>query len=278
MKPQPSRTVPTGTPKAGTVTTRVNGPGEYKTPPLTIGNPGYYVWTESINPRSTKPESASAFINPWQGKFGIAEETTLVPWQVDISTALSRNEAKVGDTVSDEVTVTGLPPTSSGQDAIELTMYGPLERKPDRSAEVPEAAPVYATSTVPGANGRHQSDTFGPFTEAGCYTTVAHYPGGEWTSSFTSAYGLPDETVCITPVIEPAMDVESATSNRQLPAHTADAPRHTSPTPAPAPASQPVERQHLAETGFSSRTIAAGGVIALGLGLACGIPTWRRRA
>lgn len=282
VKPGPSSTVPAGTPKAGTVTTRVSGPGEYRTPSLTVRTPGYYVWTESISPRSTKPESASAFVKPWQGKFGIAEETTLVPWEVGISTALSRNEATVGDVVTDEVTLTGLPPTSSGGDDIELTMYGPLEQRPDRSAEIPEAAPVFATSTVPIANGTHQSGRFGPFTEAGCYTTVAHYPGDARTLSFTSAYGLADETVCVTADVEPAVDVEPATSGQELPAHTAAVPARPNPAPAPAPApsaaSQPAERQHLAETGFSSPTIAAVGVITLGLGLACGILTWRRRA
>ncbi|HET8795833.1 MAG TPA: hypothetical protein VFM62_05605 [Arthrobacter sp.] len=194
-KPQPSNTVPGGTPKVGTVTTRISGPGEYKTPSLTVGSPGYYVWTESIDPRSTEPKAASAFIKPWQGKFGIAEETTLVPQPTGINTEPSRNDAKVGDAETDQVTATGLPPSTSG---------------------------------------------------------------GE--------------------VIEPAGDVEPATAGRQPSARIPDAPGRTGPVPAAAETTQPVGRQQLAETGATSRTIAAGGVIALGLGLSCGILTWRRRA
>lgn len=59
--------VPAGAPAVGTVSTLVAGNGTSVTEGLTVSEPGYYVWTESI--------AATAETAPWSGLFGHASET-----------------------------------------------------------------------------------------------------------------------------------------------------------------------------------------------------------
>ncbi|GAB3271767.1 hypothetical protein [Arthrobacter pigmenti] len=274
QKPGLRNAIPDKTPKVGTVVTRVDGPGTYKTPSLTVAGPGYYVWTGTIDPASTRPQQAARFVEPWQSKFGIADETTLVPWKLKVRTELSQHEVVVGDSVTDLVTVSGLPETASSQDRgrIRLTMYGPLEQKLDERLDAPEKAPVFAEVRVPANNGQQRSGTFGPFTESGCYTVVASYAGDERTLPYTSAYGIPDETVCVSPKPQPENEPEPPEHTQ--PAAAAGTPKGPEPSAQEPTISRP---QQLAETGASLNLMAAGGIMATGLGLSCGILSWRRR-
>lgn len=304
-KPELSNSVPDDAPKVGTVTTEVAGPGTYKTPSLTIAGPGYYVWTEAINPASTQPHQAAQFIKPWQSKFGIAEETTLVPWRLTVHTELSQHEAVVGEPITDLVTVSGLPETAPPGDSakIRLTMYGPLKQKPVESPDVPDEAPVFAEVLIAANNGQQRSDTFGPFPHPGCYTVVASFAGDEQTLPYTSAYGIPDETVCVSPKPQPENNESKPPEQPQAgspeaspnPGPEASSPPAQTPTsessgkpvpaagpPAPREAST-YERttarpQKLAETGVNLDLMAAGGIMTIGLGLSCGILSRRRRA
>lgn len=61
---------PAGAPVAGTVSTVVDGPGEWTTPAVAAPRPGYYVWTERIAPDAEQTGFTSTF--------GAASETTVV--------------------------------------------------------------------------------------------------------------------------------------------------------------------------------------------------------
>lgn len=70
QQPEPAPEVPDGVPLAGDVRTTVTGDGQYRTPPIVVGEPGYYVWTETIE--------ADEHHTGWASSFGQADETTLV--------------------------------------------------------------------------------------------------------------------------------------------------------------------------------------------------------
>ncbi|GAB3616293.1 hypothetical protein GCM10027416_08500 [Okibacterium endophyticum] len=58
------------------------GPGEYTTPECTLPAAGYYVWVERIVPGDTPHEQGGGRIAPWESRFGVASEITLVPFPV----------------------------------------------------------------------------------------------------------------------------------------------------------------------------------------------------
>ncbi|WP_066041062.1 hypothetical protein [Herbiconiux solani] len=55
------------------------GPGVYATAPCTVPSPGYYVWTDSIDPARTPADRGGTRLQGFTSPFGVASETTLVP-------------------------------------------------------------------------------------------------------------------------------------------------------------------------------------------------------
>lgn len=262
--PTETGSVPSGTPFLGTVTTTVSGKGRYETPSITVPAAGYYVWTESIDPGSARPAEASPYVAPWSGSFGLPLETTLVPWRPSVSTKLSQVSALPGAVVHDTVTATGFNPADDGG-VVGLTMYGPLAGAPAESSDVPEGAPIHSHVDVPARDGTARSSDFAPLGEPGCYTVVATFSGSSNEEAFTSAFGIPAETVCIeappAPAAEPPDD---------QPAPALSAPAHAPAMPEAASASD-----ELARTGVSAGAMTGCALIALGLGL--GLRTAVRR-
>ena len=259
-KPVLQESVPEGTPSVGTVATRVTGPGTYNTAGLAVPSPGWYVWTESIAPESALPAVAAAYVLGWQGQFGIAAETTFVPWTPEIRTQLSAHEALVGDRVTDAVTSEGFgPPVTESGSIVTLSMYGPLAERPSLTAEVPDDAPLHSETTVPAVSGNQSSEPFVAFTEPGCYTVVAMYAGDEHTNPFTSAFGEPSETVCVQ---APAAAESPEPAEEEAPA----APAVDAGNAAPA---TPSHRPELAQTGVRAEVAAGAALVLLGIGLAC---------
>lgn len=82
-----SDTVPEGSPVVCVVETAVNGIGEYDTPECTLSAPGYYVWTERIDPAALDAEAGGGRIRPWQSAYGIASEITVVTAPAGIAPA-----------------------------------------------------------------------------------------------------------------------------------------------------------------------------------------------
>ncbi|WP_104118211.1 hypothetical protein [Arthrobacter sp. B1805] len=262
--PAESPTVPAGTPSIGTVTTRVSGAGSYQTPPVTVPSAGFYVWTESIDPRSARPAQAAPLIQAWSGPFGLPLETTLVPWQPRLTTTLSQSSAPLGAVVHDTVAAEGFDTADDG-DLVRLTMYGPLAGMPAESPSVPGDAPVHSHTDVPAANGTVTSENFGPLEAPGCYTVVASFSGSSTEEPFVSAFGIPDETVCVEEPPAPAPVPDGGPPVEHVPA----------PAPAQADAS-PGREQQLARTGVSAATMAGSALIALGLGVGLSIAARRR--
>lgn len=310
--PKLSGKVPEGTARVGAVTTTVNRTGSYKTGPLTVPSPGYYVWTESILPESAVPAEAAPHILPWQGRFGERQETTLVPWQPVIGTALSRQEAAVGDTVTDLVTLRGVAVRPSGvpgadRPAVQLTMYGPLQQRPEPVRDVPEGAPVHSEVSVPAVNGSQESPPFAAFQKPGCYTVVARLAGDDRSLPAISRFGEPEETVCVKEPAAPAAVPQPVAPTPDGPVPQTSAPAnpvpaaavpHTAPPVAPEPADDvpeapvppapvPAAEVHtpgpgatnarLAETGALSAPLAGAGLGLLGLGLGAMLVARRRQ-
>ncbi|PPF88690.1 hypothetical protein C5B96_02340 [Subtercola sp. Z020] len=76
-QPDQQPTVPPHTPLVCTVATRAeDGPGEYETPDCILPAPGYYVWTETIDPADTPVEKGGGRLTAWASSFGAASEMT----------------------------------------------------------------------------------------------------------------------------------------------------------------------------------------------------------
>lgn len=195
-RPSESAEIPGGAPEAGSVRSLVSGPGEYRTASIPVSDPGYYVWTERIDPSSAVPESARDFVKPWQSVFGKASETSLLTWSPTLSTELSSHEVTPGSTVTDRVSVSGLPPAAVRNPVpLTLRMYGPLPQLPAQTSDIPEQSPLFQTKTVPAVDG--VTAEFGPLLDPGCYTVVASFDASEELEAWQSDFGEPSETVCV---------------------------------------------------------------------------------
>ncbi|AJT42530.1 hypothetical protein [Psychromicrobium lacuslunae] len=254
-RPRESTVVPSGTPLLGTVSTAVRGPGRFSTPALTISKPGYYVWTERINPSSAIPASAHDSIRPWQGSFGLPAETSLSRWRPAISTELSSHQGEPGIAISDQLHLSGSIP--AGQ-TVRLTMYGPLAERPLPASQVPAGSKIFKSVELP-LSGPMKAD-FGILPLPGCYTVVATVAGSTEVVPFRGIFGDPQETVCLkrasAPMPQPPhpgpVAAPSTAPTKPAPATTASPPSQSSSQP-----NQGVAK--LANTGNAGLLAVSGG-------------------
>ncbi|WP_285725541.1 hypothetical protein [Psychromicrobium xiongbiense] len=240
--PVESDAVPVGSPTVGTVSTAVNGPGLYQTATLTVQKPGYYVWTETLNPAAQGPDGA-AFL-PWASRFGVASETTAVPWSPQLSTVLTAVQTSDGHALTDTLQILDTP-AQPGPLTATLTLYGPLADRPTLSATIPPGAPVVRSVQVPAVNGT-QVD-LGVVDGIGCYTVVTALDAAATVNAVTSAFGEPSETFCRTAPVS-----STSTTTTPVTEHPATAPHLPEPGP------------ELAATGMVTST---GWLAVVGLGL-----------
>lgn len=141
-RPSESPEPPGDAPVVGTVSTDVTGDeqgeAEATTEGLTITEPGYYVWFETIE--------ADDVHHAWPGLFGQVSETSLVPWQPHVETQTSSAEVFVGAQITDALEVTGLRPGATVE--VESTLYGPFPERPPLSELPPDGAPTVGTHVV----------------------------------------------------------------------------------------------------------------------------------
>lgn len=71
-----SAETPPDTPVACTVTTEVTGTGRFDTPSCVITEPGFYVWTERIDPSSMEATAGGKRLLPWSSTFDHPDEVT----------------------------------------------------------------------------------------------------------------------------------------------------------------------------------------------------------
>lgn len=199
QRPVESAEIPVDAIPVGSVSTLISGPGEYQTAALPVASPGYYVWTEEIDPAGAVPAAAKNFVEPWQSAFGTASETSLLIWTPTLSTQLSSHNVLPGSIVTDRVSLRGMPPSGAAENGnlaqLTLTMYGPLAEKPVQTEKVPVGSQPFQTKTVQALDGA--TVEFGPLQEPGCYTVVASIPGSEQLNALQSDFGEPSETVCV---------------------------------------------------------------------------------
>lgn len=191
--PVEQATVPVGTPVVGSVDTIISGEGTYVTPPITITEPGFYVWHE------TAPADVNA--GAWSGRFGVASEITLVRWSPELSTTISTDEFRAGDDVSDNVTVTDAQPDSAVE--VTATLYhSPGTLAPTQQSTVPVGAtvvgsPVVVTVTTDGngdGSGTTPAITIPGGAERGWYTWVVSTEETATMNAYVSDFGIPAET------------------------------------------------------------------------------------
>ena len=111
VAPVESATPPAGGPVVCTVETlAAAGPRRYDSQPCTVPSPGFYVWTDSIDPARTPPAQGGTRLRPWTSPFGAAAETTLAPASLTLTTTATPNAAGPSATA----TSTGTAPLSRG--------------------------------------------------------------------------------------------------------------------------------------------------------------------
>ena len=155
---------------AGSVTFAVAGDGDHRTPPVATNGPGYYVWQESL------PADAGSGAPAVQTPCGVTEETTLALAAPVLATQASTQTARVGDAVTDTVTMTGAAPGSTV--AGDYQLLGPVPPAADGSCEGLDwtGAGVlgHGSFTITaGADGTGTATTAAEtVTAAGCFTFV----------------------------------------------------------------------------------------------------------
>lgn len=74
----PSATIPDNAPVACSVTTTISDTGSFNTEPCTLVQPGFYVWTERIDPTRLTVAEGRDRLRPWNSSFGQPSEVTVV--------------------------------------------------------------------------------------------------------------------------------------------------------------------------------------------------------
>lgn len=193
-QPTPSAQIPAGIRLAGANQQIIDGPGDYLSDPVHITEPGYYVWTSTVEASKDQPKAAQEGLTSWSSTFGEPEETSILAWTPMIRTELSAREAALGESVRDLLHITNVPDELDAP--VSLTMYGPLPERPIPSTRVPEGARVF--STVTGRLRDGEQIPFPAFEQPGCYTVVASVNATEQINEVRTEFGEPAETVCVT--------------------------------------------------------------------------------
>lgn len=215
-EPTESSTVPAGTPVAATATVTtdaVKGPGTY---PVTTNEKaresGHYTWVWSVSYDDQTPLTQSFLPDNYNfaDTFGQTIETSVTPFGVTYSTALSANIATIGSSLTDAITTSSvtagawLRDKSGARIPVMLTgtVYSTTSQ-PTQQAKAPADAKVVGTitATTTGPNQTIVSDPFDtPFTTG--FVTVqwaivkasqpAAYQG--YVTDWSDDWGIPAET------------------------------------------------------------------------------------
>ncbi|MFB2585652.1 hypothetical protein [Herbiconiux liukaitaii] len=229
---------PSGAPQVCTVELLVEGgPGTYRTPACTIDAPGFYVWTDSIDPARTPGWQGGDRLRPWNSPFGVTSETTVVPASPRITTTASHHRLTAPACVSDTLTVTGLPEGTAPL-AVTSTLLGPLEHRPPSGATPPgwEEFPVAGeVVTAIDRDGEHESPCIGVF-EPGFYYFVFSSPGTSRSPASPSAAASALTSALVPPFSDTRVhDAESLEFVAPAPTPPPTAPPAGPPTPPATP-------------------------------------------
>jgi hypothetical protein len=277
---------PQDAPVVCTVETLVeSGPGSVGTEPCVVPSAGFYVWTDSIDPRRTPPQRGGDRLQGWRSDFGVAEETTLVPATPRIETVASIQQTAEPRCVSDRLAVSGLP---QGIEPIEVTttLIGPLAQLPHagRTPADWQSLPVAGrVVTSIAADGEHDSACI-QVTEPGHYYFIfestphdALVAGESVVPAFSDTRVHSSEAIEFTaPPVSPPTSPPTPTATPPATAPPAAVPP-VSPTPAPRLA-QTGGTGGLSVFGPSGPMATAGSVLAVTAGLGALAFALRRRS
>lgn len=187
--------IPDGVPAVGTVTTTVEGNGEFYTEGIVLSDPGYYVWTETI----AETDATQA----WNSGWAASEEVSLRVYEPQVVTRASDAIVSVGSRISDVLEVSGNDPQATVE--IVSTLYGPLPEAPEHlvndtpwlaepilpSADLPVAATV---TTVVAGNGVFETEAV-TVDRVGYYVWVETIAPTSTTAGWAGDFGMTAETV-----------------------------------------------------------------------------------
>lgn len=182
--------------QAGQVTFAVTKNGTFTTPTVTVKDPGYYVWTESM--------PGDDLTNPVTTACGIAEETTLVqrprtraPRTPTVHTVASARHVLLGAPVHDLVEVGGLVPGSVV--TVGWSLLGPVApRHGSCAGAVWSRAKTLASGSFKAPrDGRYQTVPV-KVRVPGCFTFVEHLAATTRTTEVRTKPGQASETVLVT--------------------------------------------------------------------------------
>ncbi len=189
--------------------------GDYVTPPYTPTLPGYYTYREQIDP--------GELVRGTQTACGETAETTLAFVRPHITTEISRQQALVGSTITDRLTVTGIGGLAV---TVRVELWGPFASlSAVRCSGTPYkvqtlAVPGDGTFTTPGVQ----------VAKAGVYTYVARVAAGTLNEAFAGACGEATETVVVTTPVPPPPPTTTTTPAPPPPPVTTPAPPATKVT------------------------------------------------
>jgi len=231
----------------------LDGPGTYSTPGCELPSGGYFTWVETIDPADTPVEAGRDRVGAWRSPFGVATETTFVPWTPSISTVVSEAEVDPGACVSDELTVVDLHPDVPGGVEVESVLVGPFAEAPAVGSDLgpvehltPELVVARATVTV-DADGTYDTP---------CVTvdTPGHY-----VFVFSSRGSEVDDR---------GHQVVPAFADTTVYASETTSVRH--PVPAPRPSTAPTGLAFTGSEGVGPALLGVAGIVGTGLLLVLG--------
>lgn len=199
--------------QAGHVSFAVAGNGTFRTPPVTVDEPGYYVWTESL--------PGDELTNPVTTPCGLVEETTVVqrpktraPRTPTVRTVASGRHLLVGSPVHDLVVVGGLPGDTEVQ--VGWRLLGPVAPRRGSCADLGWShARVLASGSFPVTrDGSYRTEPVKVRTP-GCVTFTEQIAATTATGAVRTKPGEALETVLFTrPVVPVVPEIPSGPSGR----------------------------------------------------------------
>lgn len=156
-QPAQSATVPAGAPVVGVEALTFNGPGTKASPgTLRAAASGYYTWVWKID-KAVQPAVSQPYIRAgYTDDFGRVAETSIIPFQTQLSTAVGSRLVDSGESFVDAVTVSPVAGDVwlTRRDGVPValtavgTLYGPFASQPAQSEGVLPGAPVVGTETL----------------------------------------------------------------------------------------------------------------------------------
>ena len=182
-----------GAPTAASGTVAVSGDGSVSTGPSVVHAAGCYSWADTLSGPSYVSDAVSAV--------GQVSETTLVqPRTPTVSTTVSAVTARIGESVTDRLTVSG---SSGSASTVTWSLLGPVDPTGSSCPGVGDptwvGAPVLDTGTVATAgDGTIDAGTQVALPDVGCYTFIDSFAATAGDTAVTTAAGIAGETVMVT--------------------------------------------------------------------------------